>query len=133
MGANWLCLVLLVAGAAVVLVVRRHADRAWLREWAASQGYGVVDARRLTWGGLGVGVRAALARWPLPTTSAMFRVIVTDRRGDQRSGSVLLVRGVLWLRDHVDVAWDEADLARRAQQAMRRYREMRSREHDDGR
>jgi len=60
-------------------------------------------------------------------------VIVTDRRGDQRSGSVLLVRGVLWLRDHVDVAWDEADLARRAQQAMRRYREMRSREHDDGR
>ena len=128
---------LFLPGVALVVVLwlaaRRHLDNVWLEDWASGRGCEILDKRRLFWGGLGWAFRAALARWPLPTSSAAFRVTVCDSRGETGGGRVLLVRGVLWLRDHVETRWEgrfgDSD---RAREAIRRYREMRERGQDNG-
>ena len=127
---------LFLPGVALIVVLwfaaRRHLDSVWLEDWAAGRGCEILDKRRLFWGGLGWALRASFARWPLPTSTAAFRVTVRDRHGDTRQGKVLLVRGTLWLRDHVETDWGGTPAAEKAQDAIRRFRAMQEREQSDG-
>lgn len=128
-----LALHLLFLGALLaIFVTLRCLDRAWLREWAAGRGVEILERRRLLWGQLRWQIRAMFARWPLRTRAAVYRVAVRDRRGERRTGYVMLVRGMLWLRDHVETRWDGEGVTDQASEAIRHYREMKAREQADG-
>ena len=119
----------LVAGWAVLW----WRNNAWLADWAAGHRFELLRVRRVLLSDLRWQFRVALASWPLRAGCAVYHVEVRDRRGEVRTGKVLLARSVLWLRDHVETRWDdelaEVDPARRA---IRRYREMKTREHANG-
>ena len=139
MGIGIVIAVGLAAYAVFVFVVLRDLDDKWLAEWAAGRGFQILDSRRTLWGELTRGVLAGFRRWPVRSSATTFAVVIRDRRSEVRTGKVLLVRGLLFMRNHVESHWDDApgDTERapgeadRARDAIRRYREMRTREQDD--
>ena len=113
-------------------VTLRCLDGAWLREWAAGRGVEILESRRLIWGQLRWQIRAMFANWPLRMASAVYRVTILDRRGERQTGYVMLVRGMLYVRDHVETRWDGEGVTDQASEAIRHYREMKAREQADG-
>ena len=116
-------LICALVGAAAILLARRWADMAWIKQWAGCRGLTLLDCRSAFLTGWGWALRTALCNWPMPTSSAVYRVRVLDREGEERRGKLLLVRGMFWLRDHIEARWESEDPTDQARAAIRRFRE----------